>query len=170
MRKKTNHPVTPERDELWSFLGNGDDKRWAWLAIDKDTREMVGVFIGDRSRESAGQPWSSLPLAYQQNATCYTDYWNAYRTVIPEEQHQPVGKETGLNNHIERFNNTPRQRGSRLVRKSLSPFLKNSTTISAQFGILFTIIMTVSVSLCLYNHSLFRTTKVSNTSADKGLL
>jgi len=38
------------------------------------------------------------------------------------------------------------------------PFLKKSTTLSAQFGILFTIIMTVSVSLCLHNQSLFRTT------------
>jgi IS1 family transposase len=30
-----------------------------------------------------------------------------------------VGKETGLTNHIKRFNNTLRQRVSRLVRKTL---------------------------------------------------
>jgi insertion element IS1 protein InsB len=123
--------VTLECDELWSFVGNGDNKQWVWLAIDKDTREIVGVFIGDRSRESAGQLWSSLPLAYQQNASCYTDYWDAYRTVFPEKQHHPVGKETGLTNHIERFNNTLRQRCSRLVRKSLSFSKKLDNHISA---------------------------------------
>ncbi|MEB3160457.1 MAG: IS1 family transposase, partial [Synechocystis sp.] len=38
--------------------------------------------------------------------------------------HHPSGKETGETSHIERFNNTLRQRCSRLVRKSLS-FSKN---------------------------------------------
>jgi len=41
-------------------------------------------------------------------------------TVIPHERHRAVGKETGLTNHIERLNNTFRQRVSRLVRESLS--------------------------------------------------
>ncbi|MDF5738566.1 IS1 family transposase, partial [Nostoc sp. S13] len=34
--------------------------------------------------------------------------------------HRAVGKESGKTNHIERFNNTMRQRISRLVRKTLS--------------------------------------------------
>lgn len=118
--EKTNPSITLECDEMWSFVEKKDNKQWVWLALDKETREVVGVYIGDRSRESAKQLWSSLPLSYQQNATCYTDYWDAYQSVIPNEQHQPVGKETGLTNHIERFNNTLRQRCSRLVRKSLS--------------------------------------------------
>ena len=109
-----------ECDEMWLFVGKRKNKQWIWLLIDKDTREIVGVYIGDRSRESAQQLWSSLPSSYQQNATCYSDYWDAYRTVIPDDQHHSVGKETGLTNHIERFNNTLRQRCSRLVRKSLS--------------------------------------------------
>ena len=44
----------------------------------------------------------------------------AYETVIPCKQHKAIGKETGLTNHIERFNNTMRQRVSRLVRNTLS--------------------------------------------------
>ncbi|MCW5213067.1 IS1 family transposase, partial [Desulfobulbus sp. TB] len=40
--------------------------------------------------------------------------------IIPVKRHKAVGKETGLTNHIERFNNTMRQRISHLVRKTLS--------------------------------------------------
>ncbi|MFM6519871.1 MAG: IS1 family transposase, partial [Microcystis panniformis] len=43
-----------------------------------------------------------------------------YKTVIPSKRHRPVGQETGQTNHIERLNNTFRQRISRLVRESLS--------------------------------------------------
>jgi len=50
----------------------------------------------------------------------YTDFWQAYCQVIPSKRHHAVGKETGQTNHIERLNNTFRQRISRLVRQSLS--------------------------------------------------
>jgi len=42
-----------------------------------------------------------------------------------------VGKETGLTNHIERLNNTFRQRVSRLVRESLSFSKKLNNHIGA---------------------------------------
>ncbi|MEG4590179.1 IS1 family transposase, partial [Microcoleus sp. MOSTC5] len=42
-----------------------------------------------------------------------------------------VGKETGLTNYIERFNNTARQRISRLVRKTLSFSKKISNHLGA---------------------------------------
>ena len=50
----------------------------------------------------------------------YTDFWEAYDTVIPAQRHRPVYKDSGETNHIERFNNTLRQRISRLVRETLS--------------------------------------------------
>ncbi len=40
--------------------------------------------------------------------------------VLPREQHKAVGKEAELTNYVERFNNTARQRTSRLARKTLS--------------------------------------------------
>jgi insertion element IS1 protein InsB len=64
-----------------------------------------------------------------------------YEEVFPSKRHKAVGKETGKTNHIERFNNTLRQRISRLVRKTLS-FSKNSKIILEPFGILFTTITT----------------------------
>lgn len=80
----------------------------------------MGCYIGDRTRKSARKLWASLPEIYQQSAFAYTDFWQAYKTVIPPKHHRAGGKETGLTNHIERLNNTFRQRVSRLVRDSLS--------------------------------------------------
>ncbi len=51
---------------------------------------------------------------------CFSDFWGAYQTVIPAEQHTAVGKETGETAHVERWNNTLRQRLARFVRKTLS--------------------------------------------------
>ena len=70
--------------------------------------------------------WESLPSVYRQCAVAYTDFWNAYGRVIPWTRHRAVGKETGKKSYIERFNNTLRQRISRLVRKTLS-FSKSVT-------------------------------------------
>ena len=57
---------------------------------------------------------------YRQCAKVYTDYWEAYVSVIPRKRHVAVGKDSGLTSYIERLNNTLRQRISRLVRKTLS--------------------------------------------------
>ena len=99
--------------------------------MDADTREIVGVYIGARSRQSAKRLWQSLPPVYRQDAICYTDFWEAYEQVIPGKQHRPVGKETGKTSYIERFNNTLRQRIGRLVRKTLSFSKKLSNHIGA---------------------------------------
>ena len=109
-----------ECDEMWSFVDSKKNELYIWLAIDRNTREIVGCFVGDRTRKSARQLWASLPDIYQQCALAYTDFWQSYLTVIPRKRHRAVGKETGLTNHIERLNNTFRQRISRLVRQSLS--------------------------------------------------
>jgi len=113
-----------ECDELWSFVFSKEYTFYVWLAIDRFTREIIGCYIGDRTRQSAKKLWENLPGVYRQCAVAYTDFWQAYKTVIPSKRHRAVGKETGQTNHIERFNNTLRQRVSRLVRKSLS-FSKN---------------------------------------------
>jgi insertion element IS1 protein InsB len=44
--------------------------------------------------------------------------------VIPVERHRAITKKARQTNHVERFNNTLRQRVSRLVRETLS-FSKN---------------------------------------------
>ncbi|MBD2258613.1 IS1 family transposase [Pseudanabaena sp. FACHB-2040] len=112
--------LTLECDEAWSFVANKANKQWIWLALDRSTREIVGVHIGDRSQEGAKALCSSLPPVYRQCAVCYSDFWQAYQAVLPSKRHRAVGKDSGQTNHIERFNCTLRQRVSRLVRKTLS--------------------------------------------------
>ena len=117
-------------DEMWSFVGAKRNKQWIWLAMDVETREIVGVYIGDnlrlsvryRSRQSARGLWQSLPPVYRQCAICYTDFWEAYEEVLPSMRHKAVGKETGQTSYIERLNNTMRQRIGRKGKKNLIVF------------------------------------------------
>ncbi len=51
---------------------------------------------------------------------CFTDFLKIYVSVIPQEQHSAVGKQTGETAHVERWNNTLRQRLARFVRMTLS--------------------------------------------------
>lgn len=53
-------------DELWSFVDNKGNKQWVWLALDANTREIVGVHIGARDEAAACQLWQSLPPVYRQ--------------------------------------------------------------------------------------------------------
>lgn len=106
-------------------------QQWVWLALDRDTREIVGVAVGARDRATARKLWESLPAVYRRCAVAYTDFWEAYVTVVPSKRHRRVGKESGQTNHIERFNNTLRQRCSRFVRKTLSFSKKLANHIGA---------------------------------------
>ena len=62
----------------------------------------------------------SDPRVLQSRNLLQSDFWEAYRGVIPDEQHEAVGKEEGETSHVERWINTLRQRLSRFVRKTLS--------------------------------------------------
>ena len=115
--------MTIECDEMWSFVGSKNNKKWIWLAIDLCSREIVGVHVGSRDRKGAGGLWRSLPAVYRQCAVCYTDFWSACEEILPTKRHRAVGWQTGKTCHIERFNLTLRHGVSRLVRKFLS-FLK----------------------------------------------
>jgi IS1 family transposase/DNA-directed RNA polymerase subunit RPC12/RpoP len=117
---KLKSPLKVQMDELWSFVDHKGNKQWVWLAMDAETREVIGCYIGDRSRTSARALWQSIPAVYRQCAKVYTDFWDAYVTVIPSQRHEAVGKDSGMTSYIERLNNTLRQRVSRLVRKTLS--------------------------------------------------
>jgi len=108
-----------ELDELWSFVFKKNNKAWIWIALCRKTRQVVAYAVGDRSAETCLILWNNIPEAYRAGH-CYTDFWKAYEAIIPEEQLTQVGKETGQTAHVERWNNTLRQRIARFVRKTLS--------------------------------------------------
>ena len=111
--------LTLELDEVWSFVLKKTKQRWIWLALCRATRQVVAYVIGDRSEATCRTLWQRMPVAYR-TAHCFSDFWNAYQVVIPPAQHTAVGKESGETAHIERWNNTLRQRLGRFVRKTLS--------------------------------------------------
>jgi len=104
---------------MWSFVRCKVNKRWIWLALCQASRQVVACVIGGRGIETCTMLWRNVPQSFKQGI-CFTDFWQAYQAVIPDEQHLAVGKDTGLTAHIERFNNTIRQRLARFVRQSLS--------------------------------------------------
>jgi insertion element IS1 protein InsB len=109
-----------EADEMWSFVQKKANKQWIWIAMDAKTRQIIAFHVGDRSGEGGKALWANIPLVYREQATFHTDQYNVYKGVIPAEQHRAITKTARKTNHIERFNNTLRQRVSRLVRETLS--------------------------------------------------
>src|SRR5262245_27456010 len=62
-----------EADEMWSFVTKKANKQWVWIAMDKQTRQIIAFHVGDRSHASAQQLWANLPAVYREQATFYTD-------------------------------------------------------------------------------------------------
>ena len=108
-----------EVDELWSFVLKKANKRWVWIVLCRQTRQVVAYVIGDRSAATGRKLWQRIPAQFRQGH-CYTDFLQAYQKVIPEEQHTACSKESGQTAQVERWNNTLRQRLGRFVRKTLS--------------------------------------------------
>jgi insertion element IS1 protein InsB len=120
-----------EADEMCSFVTKKVNKRWTWIAMDSQTRQIIAFHVGDRSRESAKPLWADIPAGYREQATFCTDQYEAYRGVIPVPQHKAITKKARKTNHIERFNHTLRQRVARLVRGTLAFSKKAENHIGA---------------------------------------
>jgi IS1 family transposase len=129
-----------EADEMASFVQKKANKQWIWLAMDVKTRQIIAFHVGDRSRKSARQLWGKIPKAYRRYATFHTDQYVVYKGVVPAAQHRAISKKARKTNHIERFNNTLRQRVSRLVRSALSFSKKLDNHIGA-----------IKLFICHYN-------------------
>jgi len=113
-----------ELDEVWSFVLLRRNKRWLWTVMCRRTRQIVAFVNGDHSEETCRALWARVPQAYRK-CHSFSDFWKAYAAVLPEETHRSVGKESGETAHMERWNNTLRQRIGRFVRETLSFSKKN---------------------------------------------
>ena len=108
-----------EIDEVWSFVRRKGKKAWVWVALSFQSRQVLAMVVGDRSARTCRKLWERIPESYRQ-LTCYTDFYQAYKKVIPPQQHRGCNKGSGLTNAVERFHLTLRQRMGRMVRKTLS--------------------------------------------------
>lgn len=83
------------------------------------TRQIVACVIGDRSEITCRRLWEQIPESYRV-CQSFSDFWDAYQKVFPEDTHESVGKGSGQTNHMERWFNRLRQSNARFVRKTLS--------------------------------------------------
>lgn len=98
-----------EADEMWSFVGSKANKQWVWLVMNTANRQIVAFHVGGRGQQDAELLFEKVPLVFRQNAVFFADFWNGYH-ILEEDRHLAAGKEKSYTNHIERFNNTLRQR------------------------------------------------------------
>jgi insertion element IS1 protein InsB len=109
-----------ELDEVWSFVGSKENRVWLWTALCRETKQIVGYFLGDdRSEEGARALREAIAPDYRSCPT-YSDGLESYQAAFTGHPHHSGGKEEGQTNHMERWNNTLRQRIGRYVRKTLS--------------------------------------------------
>ncbi|MFI3189258.1 hypothetical protein BCS42_08290 [Crenothrix sp. D3] len=70
-----------EEDEMWSFVGNKDNKQWIWIAIDVHTRQVIAFHIGSRDKDAAREPWQKIPVLFstdtELNALSLHQYYKA---------------------------------------------------------------------------------------------
>lgn len=108
-----------ELDELWSDVGRKSQPIWLWIAFTRHSRQVVAYALGDRTATTARQLWERLPARYRR-ALAYTDGWEPDAAVIPAHHHRACPKRDGQTAHVERWNNTVRQRLARYTRKTLA--------------------------------------------------
>ncbi len=119
-----------EVDEIFTYIFIKMNHIRIWIALCRRTRQIISFFIGDGTMEACKRLWRKLPNEYLY-CFSFSDFWRAYNS-LPEITHEKVGKQTGETAHIERLNNTLRQRIARLVRKTLS-FSKKEYMLNLQF-------------------------------------
>jgi insertion element IS1 protein InsB len=103
-----------EMEEMWSFVGQKQDQRWLWHAIDHTTGAVLADVFGRRKAEVFLELKALLePFALTR---CYTDAGGAYSRHLDPEEHRPGKRHT---QQIERKHLTLRTRIKRLVRKTI---------------------------------------------------
>ena len=85
----------------------------------RPVKSLPVLLLADAAQPRASS-FGKAFLKATSKVLCYSDFWEAYQSVLPDEHHQAVSKATGLTSHVERFNNTLRQRLARFVRKTLA--------------------------------------------------
>ena len=119
-----------EVDEIFSFVQMKIMQIRIWIVLNRSNKQILSFFIGDGSMESCKRLWRKLPYEFLK-CNSFSDFWRAYNC-IPKDTHTKIRENKAQTNHVERLNNTIRQRFSRLVRKTLS-FSKKEYMLNLHF-------------------------------------
>lgn len=103
-----------EVDELSTYTGNKKNRVWLAYALDRKSKQVVGIRVGKRSKRMLRPLIETLLLADAKRIR--TDGCDVYRSLIPEGMH--AVKRFGTNS-IERMNLTLRTRLKRLGRRTI---------------------------------------------------
>lgn len=99
---------------MWSYVGNKENQRWLWHAIDRSTGAVLAYVLGRRQDEVFLDLKGLLePFGITR---FYTDDWGAYERHLDPEKHV-IGKQN--TQRIERKHLTLRTRIKRLVRRTI---------------------------------------------------
>lgn len=105
---------TYEVDELFTYVGNKDNRICIAYALNPQTGEVIDFIVGRRNKTNLMKITSTLILADAKQII--TDKLNIYKELIPKEIHST--KHRGIN-HIERQNLTLRTHLKRLNRRTI---------------------------------------------------
>jgi hypothetical protein len=64
------------------LVGSKANERWVWIALGRQTRQIVAFFVGDRSAESARALRMRIPPGYRCRAS-RNDFWLACEAAFP---------------------------------------------------------------------------------------
>jgi insertion element IS1 protein InsB len=103
-----------EVDEMRTYIGNKKRLFWTVYAIRKDTREVVDFHVGKRTMTTLKRVVDTLLLSNAKKI--YTDRYNPYQSLIPEEIHHRSKYNI---NYIERKNLSTRTHLKCLSRKTI---------------------------------------------------
>ena len=75
------------------------NKIWIWKILDRDTKQIIGIYTGNRSLKSLHNLWQSLkfkqhPSVYTDGYHVYTDYFDPEYLIQSKRYTSAIEKET----------------------------------------------------------------------------
>ena len=113
LKPSNEHYNQVQVDELYSFVQTKQKKVWILYAYCVETKEILAVTMGKRSRKTVLELYNRLK-DIQVNFWC-TDHWEAFKAIFPSEKHK-IGKE--FTKAIEGVNTYLRGACKRLIRRT----------------------------------------------------
>ncbi len=108
---------------------------WLWVAISRNTAQVLGFAFGKRDRSTLALCWSDVPADYRDKPV-FTDDFSVYPAFFRQEQHQLCQKGSGGTSLVESLNTKWRQRQSGLVRRSCGAARRIETDLIERFFLL----------------------------------